>query len=69
MTAADPARRRFFTIHAVRLGGVACVVVGMLASNARLQAPVWVGYPLIAVGLVGVFVIPPILVRKWRTPR
>jgi hypothetical protein len=66
---ADPARRRFFTIQAVRLAGVAGVVAGMLASNGRLPGPTWLGYGLIAAGLVGVFVLPPILVRKWRTPR
>jgi hypothetical protein len=65
----DPARGRFFTIQAVRLAGVASVVAGMLASNGRLPAPVWLGYVLLAAGLVGVFVLPPILVRKWRTPR
>jgi hypothetical protein len=69
MSEVDPARGRFFTIHAIRLAGVAGVVAGMLASNGRLPAPVWLGYVLLAAGLVGVFVLPPILVRKWRTPR
>lgn len=69
LNGADPARARFFTIQAVRLAGVAGVVMGMLASNDRLPAPVWLGYVLLAVGLVGVFVLPPVLVRKWRTPK
>lgn len=68
----DPARGRFFTIQAVRLAGVACVVIGMLIVSGRLVLPdwlpVWLGYLLIANGLVDVFVIPTRLVRKWRTP-
>ncbi|MBB4860274.1 hypothetical protein HNO88_003616 [Novosphingobium chloroacetimidivorans] len=68
----DPARGRFFTIQAVRLAGVAFVVTGMLIVSGRLilpdWLPLWVGYLLIANGLIDVFVIPTRLVRKWRTP-
>lgn len=68
----DPARARFFTIHAVRIAGVACVVLGMLIATQRASVfgwgPPWFGYLLIANGLVDVFVIPAKLVRKWRTP-
>jgi hypothetical protein len=41
----------------------------MLASAGRLSGPTALSYPLIAIGLVGVFVLPPYLVRKWRTPK
>ena len=61
----DPKRRG----QAVRLAGVAYVVVGMLASTGRVSGPVWFGYVLLALGLLGVFVLPPMLVRRWRTPR
>jgi hypothetical protein len=68
----DPARGRFFTIQAVRLTGVACVVLGMLVATHRIALPgwlpAWLGYVLIANGLVDVFVIPRALARKWRTP-
>jgi hypothetical protein len=64
----DPARGRFFTIQAVRLTGVACVVVGMLVADHRIGLPTWLGYLLIANGLVDVFVIPTMLARKWRSP-
>ena len=55
----------------MRLAGVAFVVVGMLIASDRIlpQVPQWIGYLLIANGLVDVFVIPTILARKWRTPR
>ncbi len=65
----DPARGRFFTIQAVRLAGVAAVVLGMLIASQRIAAPTWMGYPLLALGLVAVFVIPLKLARKWRTPQ
>ena len=64
----DPAKRRFFTIQAVRLAGVACVVLGMLIAAQRIAWPVWLGYLLIANGLIDFFVIPVKLARKWRSP-
>lgn len=71
MSERDPAAARFAAIQAVRLGGVAAVIVGMLVSTHRIvpSAPTWAGYILLAAGLVGALVLPAILVRKWRTPR
>ena len=68
-TEGDPARRRFFTIQAVRLAGVAFVVLGMVIVSGKLPWPVWLGYLLLVNGLVDVFVIPIKLARKWRTPQ
>lgn len=65
----DPARARFFIIQAVRLGAVACVVLGMLTASQRIASPAWLGYLLLGVGLVGVFVIPVMLAKRWRTPK
>ncbi|TCM19460.1 hypothetical protein EDF56_10396 [Novosphingobium sp. PhB165] len=65
--ARDPARRRWATIQLVRIFGVACVVGGMMIGSGKLNLPLWVGYVLIANGLVDVFVIPTMLVRKWRS--
>lgn len=65
----DPARARFFIIQAVRMSGVAAVVLGMLIAAQRVDAPSALGYGLLAAGLAGVFVIPTVLVRRWRTPR
>lgn len=65
----DPARRRFFIIQAVRIAGVTSVLMAMLIGAERIVAPLWLGYALLAAGLTGVFVLPPTLVRKWRTPR
>jgi len=65
----DPAKRRFFTIQAIRLFGVACVIVGMLIASQRIEWPIWLGYLLLANGLIDVFIIPALLARKWRSPR
>jgi membrane protein YdbS with pleckstrin-like domain len=68
-TTHDPARRRFFAIQAVRLAGVAMVVLGMLIASRQTGWPTWPGYLLLVIGLVDVFVIPVKLARRWRTPR
>ncbi|WP_232494113.1 hypothetical protein [Novosphingobium kaempferiae] len=67
----DPAMARFAIINLVRIAGVACIVLGILIATDRILAglPDWIAYILIANGLVDAFVIPVILVRKWRTPR
>ncbi|WP_067732874.1 hypothetical protein [Novosphingobium naphthalenivorans] len=71
MSEKDPAAARFAAIQLTRLTGVACVVLGIVIATDRILPglPDWVGYILIANGLVDVFVIPPILIRKWRTPK
>ena len=51
------------------MSGVAAVVLGMLIAAQRVDAPSALGYGLLAAGLAGVFVIPTVLVRRWRTPR
>lgn len=67
----DPAIGRFAAIQLTRVLGVAFVIVGMLVANGRLfpNWPDWVGYALIANGLIDVFVFPAMMVRKWRTPK
>jgi len=72
--ASDPAAKRFFFIQAVRLSGVGSVIIGMLILTHRMPdlpgwVPDWVGYVMIATGLLDIFVVPPFLVRKWRTPQ
>ena len=64
----DVARGRWLVINAVRISGVAMVVIGLLIVQAVIPAPAAAGYLLIAVGLVDVFVAPLLLARKWRSP-
>ena len=69
MTEPDPAARRFWAIQFTRLLGVAFVVAGILMATGRLlpQLPHWLGYILIANGLVDVFILPVTMARKWRS--
>jgi len=69
--APDPAKARYFALNFTRLLGVAFVIFGMLVAKDRVLAglPDWVGYLLIASGLVDVFVLPALMARRWRTPK
>lgn len=69
MSGSDPALVRFFVIQAVRIAGVAGVLLGMLVVSERVAWPRPLGLALLGAGLIGVFLIPTLLVRRWRTPR
>ena len=64
----DVARSRWLVIQAVRIAGVAMVLVGVLGVRGVFEYPAIAGYILIAVGLIDVFLVPALLARKWRTP-
>ena len=66
--AEDLARKRYMVISAVRLAGAAMAVAGLLIVNGNIRADPLVGYFLLVVGLVDVFLMPMALARKWRTP-
>jgi len=67
------ARNRWVVIQAMRVGGVAFAILGIMMArdvvviggdDNRL-----VGYGFIVIGLLDAFVVPQYLARKWRTPR
>jgi uncharacterized membrane protein HdeD (DUF308 family) len=62
------AKRRFFTIQAVRLAGVVMVLLGMLVLNGKLAWPQLLGYFLVLNGLFDALFLPTILARRWKTP-
>lgn len=64
----DPAKARFFIINLVRLTGVAMILVGVLATQRRIDLPEAAAYLLIALGMIEVFVVPRLLARRWRSP-
>ncbi len=64
----EVARGRWLTINALRLGGVAMVIAGMLGTRQVLAIPAIAAYALIAVGLLDIFLVPQFLARKWRSP-
>lgn len=63
----DPAKARFFALQAIRLSGVALGVLGALVLGKVLPLPEVVGYALIAFGAFDVFIVPPILAKRWRS--
>jgi hypothetical protein len=63
------ARRRWGLINLARLGGVAMVVIGILGVREVWDYPVPLAWILLAGGLLGIFLVPRTLARKWRTPR
>lgn len=65
----DVARARWMAINAVRIAGVAMVVVGILGLQDVLEYPDIAGYVLVGVGLLDIFLVPQVMARKWRSPR
>lgn len=63
------ARTRFFIISLTRLIGGILVMLGMMVVLDYLAWPQIVGYALLFVGLIDTFVIPQVLIRKWRSPK
>lgn len=61
------ARRRFAAISLVRLGGAACLTLGLLAVSGKIVVPQPVGIGLVLLGLAGFLVIPRSLSRKWKS--
>ena len=64
----EVARNRWMVINALRVAGVAMVLVGLLIVREVIPEPAWAGYIILAVGLADVFLVPLLLARKWRTP-
>ena len=62
------ARDRWMVINALRLGGLAITLFGILALGHVFAFPEIGGYLLVVVGLADFFVVPLLLARKWRTP-
>jgi len=63
------ARNRWLVISALRLGGVAMVVIGILILRQILGGSALVGYGLLAIGLFDFLVVPLLLARRWRSPK
>ena len=61
----DLARRRFGIINAVRLAGIAMLLIGIAILSDALGLPDVVGYALVAVGAIDTFLVPTLLARRW----
>lgn len=64
----DVARARWLAINAVRIAGVAMVMVGILGLRGRLEYPEIAGWILVGAGLLDIFLVPRVMARKWRSP-
>jgi len=63
------ARRRYFAMTGLRLGGAAMAVFGLVVIAGRVDAvPRIAGYVLVLFGLVELAIVPRMLARAWRTP-
>lgn len=65
------AKKRFMILSGVRLLGIPFVVAGLLNMTGQLLpdlAP-WLGIALLLNGIVDIMIIPPMLARKWKSPR
>ncbi|ANU08627.1 hypothetical protein [Paraurantiacibacter namhicola] len=67
-TAAALAKRRYFTMQAVRLVGIAAILTGIYLRQA---AGMDIAVPLLLVLAGGALfiVIPRMLARRWRSPK
>jgi len=63
------ARNRWLAINAVRIGGIALTVLGIMVLSGELELPRVAGWIALALGLPGALVLPAVLVRRWRSPR
>ena len=68
----DPAAARWLAIQLIRAVGVAFVLVGLLQTAGKFgpfaDLPRWLGYVLVAIGFVDVFVVTRLMARRWRSP-
>jgi hypothetical protein len=68
----DEARNRWMVIQAMRTLGFGLVILGILMTQGVVVIAgaynTWVGYGLVAIGLLDGFLMPQVLARKWRSP-
>jgi uncharacterized membrane protein YhaH (DUF805 family) len=64
------AKKRFMALNLVRLFALLLVIVGMLFVTDKIdvQPAHLIGVVFIVIGLVDFFVMPRILVKRWKTP-
>ncbi|WP_066531103.1 hypothetical protein [Erythrobacter sp. CCH5-A1] len=60
------ARNRFIVITAMRFAGVGLVMLGFAIIGGVIDLPRAVGAVLVLVGVADVFVMPLVLVRRWK---
>lgn len=61
------ARQRFMLLSVVRLMGAGLTMFALLIIAGRVELDAIVGYVLLAAGLGDLLVVPPLLVRGWKS--
>lgn len=63
------AKRRFFALGLMRLGGAVLIAIGVLILNDKFPPlPEILGYIALIAGVIGLLLIPQLLYSRWRTP-
>jgi membrane protein YdbS with pleckstrin-like domain len=60
------ARNRFVVISVMRFAGVALVMLGFAIMGGVIDLPRVVGAVFVIVGVADVFIMPLVLVRRWK---
>ncbi|WP_435418399.1 hypothetical protein WAB17_02135 [Parerythrobacter aurantius] len=61
------ARKRFMVLQAIRLSGAVLALLGAIIISGRLIDIPAVGYVLLVVGALDLFLVPNIVSRQWRS--
>ena len=64
----DQAKQRFLILSLIRLSSTALAVVGLLIVAGKIDIPRPAGIAFTIFGLLELFLLPPFLARKWKTP-
>lgn len=65
----DRAKQRFMILTMLRLTGVVMALFGLMIIAGKIDVPKLAGYVLFVIGLADTMLVPPLLARRWRTPR
>ncbi|WP_309623328.1 hypothetical protein [Novosphingobium sp.] len=68
MTDEADAKTRLFILTAVRLASAALIGVGMAIIVGKIDVPRPAGIAFVIFGLLELLLLPPFLIRKWKTP-
>jgi hypothetical protein len=63
------ARQRFLTMQLIRLAGVIMMFLGFAVIAGKIDWNKWVGCFLVLNGAFDALLLPPLLARRWRSPR
>lgn len=62
----ERARARYIALNAVRIGGIAVLLVGLMIARRVIEGPWWLGAALAVGGLLTFFFAPILMVRRWK---